>query len=396
MKNKKHYFRGKLSKRFLSLYASKSIIRIAGGLFGVFLPVFLYEFFDRNIQLVSWWYIAGSLLFFIFMAPGAMFMSSFGFKKSLKIGSILGALFFVSLFFARDVGIWVFVLLSVATLVLHRIFHWIPYHVDFAKFTDNKDRGKEIGLLAATTNTIGIFAPLVAGFILGQFGFSTLFAVAVVIYLISIIPLFSIPRTHEEFSWGYIETWKQFFAKKRRKIIVAHIADGAEQSIGLVIWPIFIFELLKGNYLQVGAVAALVTGATIVLQLLVGKYTDNKNLRSKLLKYGSTLYATGWILKIFVGTAFHIFIADSYHRFMKIFMRLPFDALTYESTADNGHFVDELTVLNESALHVGKVLMLIAVIVLSFYFSLNMTFILAAIASISLNFIRTQRLLVRK
>ena len=176
---------------------------------------------------------------------------------------------------------------------------------------------------------------------------------------------------------------------------MAHIADGSEQSIGLVIWPIFIFELLDGNYLQVGALAAIVTGATIILQLLVGKYTDNKIIREKLLKFGAFLYSIGWLFKIFVATAFHIFIADAYHRFMKIFMRLPFDAFTYESTADNGHFVDELTVLNEMSLHVGKALMLLAVILLSLYFSINMTFILAAVSSILLNFVRTQKILVR-
>ena len=177
---------------------------------------------------------------------------------------------------------------------------------------------------------------------------------------------------------------------------MAHLADGAEQSIGLVIWPIFIFELLRGNYLQMGMLTAFITGATVILQLVVGKYTDNKLIREKFLKYGSFFYATGWILKIFVLTAFHIFIADAYHRFMKIFMRLPFDAFTYESTSDNGHFVDELTVLNEMSLHLGKALMLVAVIGLSFYFNINMTFILAAVASVLLNFIRNQKALVQK
>lgn len=385
-----------LKKGFFPLYISKSIIQVAGGLFGVFLPVFLYEFFGKDIQAVALWYIIGSIIYVFLLSPGAMFMSWFGFRRSLKWGSAWGALFFVALFFADNVSWEMFWFLSIATITLHRIFHWVPYHIDFAKFTDKENRGKKLGLLAATTNSVGIFAPFIAGIIVSQLGFSFLFGVATVIYLLSIVPLIFIPRTQEKFSWSYLETWKEFFKKKRRKIIVAHLADGAEQSIGLVIWPIFIFELLSGDYLQMGVLTAFITGATVILQLAVGKYSDDKIIREKLLKYGSFFYATGWILKIFVLTAFHIFIADAYHRFMKIFMRVPFDAFTYESTSDNGHFVDELTVLNEMALHIGKILMLLAVVGLSFYFDINMTFILAAVASIFFNFVRNQKALVRE
>lgn len=395
MKEKKHYFDGKLHQGFISLYTSKSIIRIAGGLFGVFLPVFLYEYFNQDIKILALWYLVGCVLYFIFLAWGAIFMSRFGFRNALRLGSVLGALFFVSLYFADASGPWLFIFFSLSTLTLHRIFHWIPYHIDFAKFTDNKNRGREVGLLEATTNVIGVLAPFAAGIILSRFNFDVLFVIAIVIYLVSILPLLTIPKTHEKFSWTYAQTWRELFSKKRRKIMLAHFADGSEQSIGLVIWPIFIFELLHGNYFQIGTLAAFVTGATILLQLVVGKYTDSKIVREHLLKYGSILYSIGWIVKIFVATAFHIFIADAYHRFVKIFMRLPFDALTYESTSDAGHFVDELTVLNEMSLQIGKASMFIAVIILASFISINLTFILAAVASILLNFIRTQRLLVR-
>jgi len=395
MKHKNHYFEGKIKRGFMSLYLSKSIIRIASGLFGVFLPVFIYEYFDKNIQFLVLWYIAGSLLYLIFLGWGAIFMNKFGFRNALRLGSILGAVFYLSLFIADVTSFWTFIFSSLVALTLHRIFHWIPYHIDFAKFTDSKNRGKEIGLLEATTNIIGIFAPIIAGFILSIYGFNQLFLIVVIIYLLSVLPLLTIPKTHEKFSWGYLETWKQFFAKNRRKIIIAHAADGAEQGIGLVIWPIFIFELLKGNYLQIGILAAFVTGVTVILQLIVGKYADKKFIRKRFLKYGSLLYSIGWVSKIFVVTAFHIFIADAYHRFIKIFMRIPFDAFKYEATADNGHLVDEVTIINEMAIHIGKAMMFISVFVFSFYFSLNITFILAALASILLNFVQSQKLLVR-
>ena len=218
MQKKKHYFKNKLSAGFVSLYTSKSIIRIASGLLGVFLPVFLYDFFDGDIALVAWWYIAGSVLYFLLVGPGAMFMNKFGFRRALRMGSVFGALFFATFFFAENVSMPIFVLLSLITLTLQRMFHWIPYHIDFAKFTNDSNRGRSLGLLAATTNVIGVFAPFVAGFILSRFGFSVLFFVTIVIYTLSIIPLMTIPRTHEKFDWSYFKTWKEFFSKKKEDL----------------------------------------------------------------------------------------------------------------------------------------------------------------------------------
>jgi hypothetical protein len=349
--------------------------------------------------------MTGYILYMFFVAGGVKFLNKIGLRRSIKISIIWLALFYFCFYFLDRLSLdfyakinspaFLILISSILLLTLHRIMYWTPLHTDIAKFTNKKNRGRELSLLESTTVFLTAVMPLIAGWIIWQYSYEILFLIAIVIYLFSILPLLYLPRTKEKFSWSYFETWKEFFSKKRRRSILAHIADGSEQSIGLVIWPIFIFELLDGNYLQVGALAAIVTGATIILQLLVGKYTDNKIIREKLLKFGAFLYSIGWLFKIFVATAFHIFIADAYHRFMKIFMRLPFDAFTYESTADNGHFVDELTVLNEMSLHVGKALMLLAVILLSLYFSINMTFILAAVSSILLNFVRTQKILVR-
>ncbi|HEC30735.1 MAG TPA: hypothetical protein ENI66_01835 [Candidatus Yonathbacteria bacterium] len=112
------------------------------------------------------------------------------------------------------------------------------------------------------------------------------------------------------------------------------MANGAENVIGIVVWPIFIFLLLNGNYLEVGAVSGFIIGGTVILQLLAGKYIDEIAKKSDVLKLGSVLYALGWIVKIFVLTAFHIFIAGLYHSLTKILTRTTFETMFYELAAD--------------------------------------------------------------
>ena len=116
----------------------------------------------------------------------------------------------------------------------------------------------------------------------------------------------------------------------------------------------------------------------------MGKYTDLFNKR-KMLHWGSSLCAVGWLAKIFILSAFHIFVVGAYHSLTKIFKDTPFDALNYEILADQGHLVDEYTVLKEIAIQVGRVLVLILAIVIAFNFGLNWTFVLAALASLFIN-----------
>ena len=168
------------------------------------------------------------------------------------------------------------------------------------------------------------------------------------------------------------------------------MADGAEEIIGYLVWPIVIYQLLYGNLLKIGALSTVIVGATVVLELAVGKYADRRSGKETLVQYGSMLSAIGWIIKIFIATAFQIFIVDTYHKFTKIIMRIPFAAMAYERAADRGHYIDEYTVLYEMAINMGRVLMILAVMVAAIFISLQWTFLFGAFASVFLNLLRVK------
>jgi len=392
--SKNEYLNHKLSKGFKALYKSRLIIYIATGLLGLYIPIFLFNLLDQNLKSVAYFYLIGNITYGLLVMYGAKFLNKFGFRKSLQIAALVGTLYFSFFYFLNENNIKLLLPLIILTLLIYRLLYWIPYNVDFAKFANKKNRGKEIGLVGASSNVIAIFTPLIAGFIITKFSFQVLFFVAILLYLASVIPLFKIPKTYEKFTWTIKQTWQNFFSKKRRPEILAFMADGAESSIGAIVWPIFMFQILKGDYLKLGIISTIIVGVTIILQLLVGKYTDKKRNRQKLLRFGSTFYALGWIIKIFIATAFQIFIVDSYQKLMKIFMRIPFDAMTFEKATDEGHYVDEFTVIREMALNAGRALMLIFVIFFSFFVDIQITFILGAVASMLFNFLRVKETVV--
>ena len=378
------YFDGEVSRGFIHLYAAKTMVMTATGLLGLFLPIFLYNLFGQNIQGVFLYYAAGYFFYGLLVAFGAKFLNRFGFRKALRLSVFLGASFYAIFYFINESNLIYLIPLSIAVIIFYRVFYWIPYHVDFAKFTDRKNRGKQLSSVMATRLAISVFIPLVAGFIIERFGFDILFVAAIILYILSGVPYLKIPRTREKFSWTYRETWKKFFSKDIRKTIFAYAAYGAEEVVGFLVWPIFIFQLLSGDYFKVGALSTLIVAVTVVAQLSLGKYIDGGR-REKVLGWGSILYSAGWIIKIFIASAFQIFVAGAYHSFVRVFLRTPFNAMTYEMAADNGHYVDEFTVIKEMAVQAGKTLTAVAVTAASLLLPIQWTFVLAAAAVLLFN-----------
>lgn len=380
------YFKEKISRGFISLYTGKTIILIGSGLLGIFLPIFLFELFDQSFIPVALFYGLSSVAYLFVLFFGARFLNNFGFRRALRTSVFLGAAFYVIFYFLNKGNISTLIPLAIIVLAVYRFLYWLPYHVDMAKFTSSGDRGKELSLVMGTKSILGALLPIVAGTIIVRFNFDMLFLIAIAIYLFSYAAYVKLPRTRERFGWSYGKTFRQFFSKEKRGVVLAFISKGAESSISIIVWPIFIFQIFKGDLFGVGAVSTLIIGVTIFLQLLVGKSVDESHEKEKkTMKIGSILYAIGWVLKIFVLTAFQVFVVGAYHSMVWIFARTPFFSFSYDLAADQGHYVDEFTVLYELAIHVGKVIAIVLMILLSLFFPIKWIFILGAIAALLLN-----------
>jgi MFS family permease len=327
------------------------------------------------------------LIYCVVVIFGAKIMSHIGQKASMILAIPFKVLFYACLYYV-SIGypVIIFTALMITAIEIRMMLFWVPYHTDFARFTNKKNRGWVIGFLSSISSLVSIFIPIISGWVIANHGFDVLFLIALFLVAVSIMPLFLVKPTYEKFTFSFIETWRHLFKGDYRRMLCSYFADGVEGTIGVVIWPIFMFQLLHGDFLKVGAVSSLIVLVSVVMRLVIGSYTDKFDKR-RLLRWGSGLYAIGWIMKMFVATSFHIFIASTYHNFAAIAMRTPFSALIYEKAADSGHYVDELTVLRELALNIGKVFGIIALLILINLVGLQWTFILGAIASLFVNLI---------
>lgn len=385
------YFNGKISQDLTYLYISRSIVFFANGFFSLFVPIFLYTTFEENMTAFLLFYLVGSLLCVVLYPFTTKHIEKYNLKSSLFIATIANVFFFLTMSVITKDNINHLIILALFFLTVFRVFYWLPYHTVFTRFSDQQNRMRQVSAFKATMHIISIVTPLIAGIIISQTSYQTLFITGLCVYMCSLIPLISLSHVYERYSWSYRETWKNLFAKKYRPAMIAYFADGIESGVGVVIWPIFVYNILHGNYVSIGIISAATIGITVLLELLIGKYADKRGNKKEVLKIHSILYSIGWIAKIFIITGFHIFIIDAYHKITNALSKNTFEAITYDISADQGHYVDEFTVLKEVAISAGRVLLYGATIVMTFFVDIEWTFLIAAVAALSVNTIRMQK-----
>ena len=306
-----------------------------------------------------------------------------GLVASMVIGTVCMVLFYAATLVMQIVPGWLpLTVLSVGFIfqALGVATYWTPFHVDFTRFSKKGRRGREVGYLYAIKDVIVMIGPVVGGVLIARLGYEAMFVVAALIILLSLIPLAYLPRVEVVYEFGFFESFKKLFHPTYRTMTLSMMAYGAEGIVATVFWPVFLFTVFSGEYLNMGIFAGVIVVVNIVLRIFLGLWLD-KHGRRRALRLGVDLYALGWLAKAFVTSVAGVFAAATFHGFGSILMRTPLDVMTYEKAADAGHYLDEFTTLREIALSLGRVAMLVAALPIVLFFPLSYTFIAAAIVS---------------
>jgi len=365
-----------LSPELKSLYLHKVMRDIAVGMISMFSVIFIFTL-GKSLEFVFWYYFAICFLFFLFLPLWAKIIRYFSMHKLMAFGNLFYILYVLSLYLLaqKQFPLMTLIVFAVFFNILARATYWVPYNINLANFIDKHHRGRQLSFLNIVISLIGIVIPIFSAFIIAKFDFSVLYIISIAIFFVSFFPIFFIPKTREKYSFGYFETFKKIFSKKHLHTNLSYFADGFQDHIGSIMWPIFIFLILKGDFLNVGIVSAAVVLAVCILRYFIGEAVDLLN-KKKMLKIGSFLHSIGWIFKTIASTGLHVFFIGVYHDFTRILFQTPLDVLTFEIAADEGHYIDEFTVMREMALNLGRAVVLLIGIILLQFINLQWLFLL--------------------
>jgi len=375
----------------MQLFISKRLIHgAAAALAGIFVPIFLYETTGESFFVVGGYYAFLSLMYALLLVPSMSITKRLGFSKTLVLSGMCSIVTYIFLFYLTPENILTLMWPLAASIIAFRLFHWVPFHTDFALFTTAGKRGKQVSLSFAAIAFMGAIGPIAAGFIVANAGYTALFGTIIVLLVAATVSYAYVPETPTHFDWSWKETWRQFKYKKNRGLMVGEFANGAETIVNIIVWPIFLYTILNGDLFSIGALSTVIVGVTIILQLILGRYLDKQGKdKTKTLRVGSFLYAIGWIFKIFVLSAAQVFFVGLYHNIVRIFSHTPFSAIIYDMSADQGSLVDEYTVIREMANHLGRASALLITAILTLFIPIGWTFFIAVGASLALNMVYT-------
>lgn len=369
-----------MRRQVKELFWFTTLINLALALVVLFEPIYLYSI-GYGLQQIMLFYLIVYVLYFLIVPLGAKFARHFGYEQGMLIGSIFFIAFYVSLFLVKDFS-WLFYITPIIFAV-QKMFYWPAYHANFARFANQEEEGREISVVTVAASLVFIIGPVLAGFIILEWGYGALFIIASIIFLASNIPTLMTKEVFTPSNFSYKSAYYYLFNKKNRKSMLAYIGFG-EELIVVIVWPVFI-SIVISNVFDLGL---LVTGTTFLTTLAVfyiGKLTDSSNKR-KVLALGAYIYALSWFFRIFILNTIGVFFVDALSRLGKNIISVPLIAITYEKAKDQEEHHQQ-SVMNrvlffEMALIVGKILAIVAVYVLTLFIAdeslaFKITFILA-------------------
>lgn len=368
-----------LSKEAMLLFVHRMLLRVGIVGLSAFVVVRLYEHFGGSLAHVALVYAAVYFLTFTLTPVAARLIRHWGIQRMLILAAPLSGVSIIVLTLLDTQPLFA-VAAYIGTFSLYKILYWVPYQVDLAASLDINTRGRQLALFSNISDVFIAAMPLLGGILIAQAGFTFSFVLGGMLIFAGVIPIFFMTTVYESYSWGYRETIRQFFHTRNRALILAYFGDGMQLATLSIVWTIFVFTLLSGEYAALGLVTALTLLALMALRTITGGLFDMGN-KNRVLLIGAVLASTGWIVKLLVATPIQVVLSDTYHGMGRATRRTSIDAISYEQAADNGRYVDEFTVLKEMALAAGRLTLLVAVGAVAWFITFDVAVFLAIVIS---------------
>jgi MFS family permease len=373
------FFARHFSRQIKELYSATVILSLAVASVNIFEPIFLFSLFveqygtHTSLKAVLLFYLLVYVIYFFIMPLGAKVALRFGYEYAIGFASLVTVGFYLSLFVAQDQP-W-FLAISVLMYAISKTLYWPAYHSNFARFSADGEQGRQISIMTALLSMTQIVGPLLGGLIISWYGFSALFIVVSILVIVSNIPMLI---TREQFiatKFSYIDAYRRLFSRENRRKFVAYLGYG-EELISDIIWPIFIFIVVK-DFLGLGFLVAISVLVTTLIVMYIGRATDTTEHGT--LKYGLVIYTLAWLWRLIARSAPTVLLVDVMARISKQAISIPITALTYEYAQDTS--VMKTIMLFEMSLVFGKILAAITCLLVLSIFNpgWNMLFIVGAL-----------------
>ncbi|MBW2963812.1 MFS transporter [Candidatus Woesearchaeota archaeon] len=346
-----HLGKLKPKKELTEVYISISLRYLAFSMISLFVPLYLYDKLGYSLNQTLIFYIVYAVCFGVFTPFTAKIISRIGVKHTILLAVPFYLLFYYLLHILGDYS-WLFYSVPVV-FALAQTFFWTGFHTEFIKSSDHDHRGREVGKYISLSYLSVLVGPLAGGFLIDRFGFAFVFLIVGVLFFLSAFFLFFTKDFREP---SHIK-FKHVFSKENLKNSFAFIGYGAQTMAEGVLWPLFIFVILK-TYTNLGLLGSAMSAVVALVTYFVGKASDKYGSRN-LLYVGGIAYSLTWLVRTLFSSIGFVFGLTMFAGFAYTFIHTPIETMTYNKAEKNPL---ETVVFREIALNIGRVGVLLLVI----------------------------------
>ena len=270
------------------VFAYETLQKLAFGLISIFIPIHVAQ--SINLEAAFFYVIMVSFFFMLSAVPVSYIIARIGFKHSLVISFAFYLPAFVSFQVVEQgmLGLNLPIVTGVALLLgMGKAFHWIALHSEFATDSNSESRDEDSGKLLGLPRISKAIAPLTGGLIMASFGFSALVSAAVVLLVISVLPLLASTDHREPKKYSF----SSILDRKHVKYAFLFMLRGMGIGAGTYLFPLFIALYIstgEGGLVNAGLVNSLASIGMAVFTVFLGKKAETVNTR-KLVIAGTVL-----------------------------------------------------------------------------------------------------------
>lgn len=218
---------------------------------------------------------------------------------------------------------WPLLILLAFLAAAYDTLFWIAHIYIFIETNrEGLDTGRTVGALEGIRKFANVVGPLVGAFVLLTIGKVPLIAISIVVFALSIIPLFKL-RHARDIPNDKRTPFREFFSNNQEKKNYLSVALwGIHNEAEDILWPLFIFTIF-GSIGSVAAVPVIVSLTTAVLSYFAGTLT--RRYGNRMIILGSVLIASVWIFRITTQDPILYYVTVFLVGFFSLLVMIPID-----------------------------------------------------------------------
>jgi len=335
------------NRELSEMYISAALRDLALSMSGIFIPLYLLVDLDYSLSKVLLFFLLYGIAVTLSVIPAAKFTSRYGVKHGILISMFGLIIYNISLVTLPHYNLF---FIPAVLSGLSTSFYWINFHADFAKFSDKKNRGREVSIWFITAYMSILLGPILGSIIITYMGFITLFVIVSLIFMLSAVPLFLSSEVYEPIEFSI----RDIFRRSHLKETYFYVTYGIRMMVSMVVSPIYIFFLLT-QYISLGAIASLTALGSMIIGYFVGRLSKDEKKERLMLRYGSLFHSLGLFFMVFVRTFVQIAVVNVYLAMSFIFIDIPHYSMMYTKARKQRNMMGYI-VFREISIGIGRVL----------------------------------------